>query len=161
MKVGDLFEFARRFNGKPFKGTWKDVEIGLDPRRLPKGDTPSLIPGVPIFNRRAMDALRDVLEHNGELLPVIIVGEEYFLFNVTTVVDALDASNSEVIRFNGSTKVLNIRSYSFFSEKLSGRSIFKIPQTPTGDVFVTDAFVKRVNSAALKGFWFPLVWSSD
>lgn len=161
MKVGDLFAFARRFDGKPFKGSWKDVEIGLDPRRLPNGDTPSLIPGVPIFSGKAVAALQDFLKQNGELLPTIIEGDEYFLFNVTTVVDALDESSSKIDRFHGSTKVLYIDSYSFFGDKLSGISIFKIPQTPSGDVFVTDKFVKRVRSARLKGFWFPLVWSSD
>jgi hypothetical protein len=161
MRVGHLFEFARRFDGKPFKRSWKDVEIGLDPGRFPKGDTPSLIPGVPIFSGKAVKALQDVLEQNGELLPVIVGGEEYFLFNVTTVVDALDEPRSEVIRFNGSNKVLTISSYSFFGEKLASRIIFKIPQMLRGDVYVTEPFVKRVRSAGLKGFWFPLVWNSQ
>ena len=161
MRVGNLFEFARRFDGKPFKGSWKDVEIGLDPRRLPKGDTPSLIPGVPVFSGKAVTALQDVLEQNGELLPIFVEGDEYFLFNVTTVIDALDESNSKIDRFEGSSKVLYIDSYGFFREMLSGTFIFKIPQTPTGNVFVTDQFVGRVRAAGLKGFWFPLVWSSD
>lgn len=47
------------------------------------------------------------------------------------------------------------------SEYLTGMSIIKIPQTSSSAVFVTDKFVKRVRSARLKGFWFPLVWSSD
>lgn len=161
MPGGGLYEFAGRFNGSPMKNSVSDAKIKKDPRRLPKGDFPSLIPNVPVFSRRAVEALRDLLEGHGEILPVMISGDEYFLLNVTRVVDALDESNSEVIRFEGSSKVLNIRSHSFYEEKLFGIMIFKIPQVITMDVFVTDAFVERVRSAGLKGFWFPLVWSSD
>jgi len=161
MPGGDLYEFAGRFNGRPMKKLGNDPKIKKDPRRLPKGDFPSLIPNVPVFSRRAVEALRDLLEGHGEILPVMISDDEYFLLNVTRVVDALDESNSEVIRFEGSSKVLNIRSHSFYEEKLFGIMIFKIPQVITMDVFVTDVFVERVRSAGLKGFWFPFVWSSD
>ena len=161
MPGGGLYEFAGRFNGSPMKNSVSDAMIKKDPRRLPKGDFPSLIPNVPVFSRRAVEAMRDLLESHGEILPVMISGDEYFLLNVTRVVDALDESNSEVIRFEGSSKVLNIRTHSFHEEKLFGIMIFKISQVITMDVFVTDAFVERVSSAGLKGFWFPLVWSSD
>jgi hypothetical protein len=162
MTAGDLFEFARCFHGKPMQGLWTDVKIGVDPDSysLPEGDFPSLIPDVPVFSPKAIAALRDLLVGNGEILPVTIVGEQYFLFNVTRVVDALDEENSEIIRFEGSSRVLNIREYAFFHRKLSGRVIFKIPQMLDGWIFVTDLFVKRVQSAGLKGFWFPVVWSS-
>lgn len=161
MPGGDLYEFARRFNGKPMKRLGGDPKIKKYRGRLPKGDFPSLIPGVPVFSPRAVEALRDLLEETGEIFPVTISSEEYFVFNVTKIVDALDEPNSEVIRFKGSSKVLNIRSHSFYTEKLFGIVIFKIPQVITMDVFVTDTFVERVHSAGLEGFWFPAVWSSD
>jgi hypothetical protein len=161
MTVGDLFEFARRFNGKPMRRPWSDVKIGKDPRCMPKGDFPSLIPGVPVFSLRAVTELRNLLVGNGEILPVKIVGEEYFLFNVTRVVDALDEDSSEIIRFKGTSRVLNIREYGFHTRKLSGLAIFKIPQLVDDCIFVSDIFVERVQSAGLKGFWFPVVWSSE
>jgi hypothetical protein len=49
----------------------------------PKGDFPSLIPGTPVFSRKAVVELRDMLDGNGELLSTFIGPEEYFLFNVT------------------------------------------------------------------------------
>ncbi len=161
MPGGDLYECARCFNGKPMKKLSTDLRIKKDPRRLPKGDFPSLIPNVPVFSPRAVETLRDLLEGNGEILPVMSSGDRYFLFNVTRVIDALDEPNSEVIRFEGCSKVLNIRSHSFYEEKLFGMVVFKIPQVVTMDVFVADPFVERVHSAGLKGFWFPLVWSND
>ncbi len=161
MITGDLFEFARRFNGRPMERPWTDVKIGLAPdaNSFPKGDFPSLIPDVPIFSRKAVIVLGDLLEGNGEALPITCDSEEYFLFNVTRVVDVLDESNSEIVRFEGSSRVLNIRDYAFFGERLFGLVVFKIPQD--SNVFVTDIFVKRVKSEGLKGFWFPRVWSSE
>jgi hypothetical protein len=160
MTAGDLFEFANRFNGKPMKRPWTDVTIGKDPRRLPKGDFPSLIPGVTVFSQKAVTALRDLLEKNGQILPVSIAGEGYFLYNVTRIVDALDETDSSMDRFDDG-RVFYIDDHSFFPHKLAGLSIFKIPQMPDGSVFVTDVFVERVQSAGLKGFWLPVVWSRD
>jgi hypothetical protein len=63
MSVGDLFEFARRFNGVPMKRLWTDVTIGWDPDmlKLPKGDFPSLVTNVPVFSRKAATTLADLL----------------------------------------------------------------------------------------------------
>jgi hypothetical protein len=162
MPNDDLFDFARRFNGKPMncKTFYEIICVDPDSYSSPKGDFPSLIPGVPVFSRRAVVELRDLLDGNGELLSTFIGPEEYFLFNVTRVIDALDVSRSDVIRFENSSKVLDIDSHVFYRGRIGGIPIFKIPQVLTMDVFVTDRFVDRVHTAGLKGFWFPLVWSS-
>jgi hypothetical protein len=162
MPGGDLFEFAGRFNGRPVTRLDGYERIRLDPdtRTHRKGDFPSLIPGVPVFGRRAMDALRDLLERNGEAFPIIIAGDEYFLFNVTRVVDALDESRTKLRRFDDG-RVYQIDSYAFFPDRVASEVIFRIPQLIDSTPYVTDEFVKRVESANLKGFWFPLVWSSD
>jgi hypothetical protein len=159
LKVGNLSEFVQRFDGRPMNGPCADVTLQWDPAdRLPKGDFPWLV-GVPVFSSRAIHALGDLLEGHGEILPTTIEGEQYFLFNVTKVIDALDEANSEVIRYVGSAKVLRIPRYIFSAEKLTGIVIFKIPHFYR--VFVTDSFVERVKSAGLKGFWFPRLWSTD
>ena len=163
MPFDDLFEFTRRFNGKPLKRKTVYELICTDPDSYsdPKGDFPSLIPNVPVFSRRAVAQLHDLLDGNGELLSTFIGSEEHFLFNVTRVIDALDESKSEIIRFENSSKVMDIDSHVFYRDRLVGAVIFKIPQVRTMDVFVTDTFVDRVHAAGLKGFWFPLVWSSE
>ena len=162
MPFDDLFEFTRRFNGKPLKRKTVYELICTDPDSYsdPKGDFPSLIPNVPVFSRRAVAQLHDLLDGNGELLSTFVGREEYFLFNVTRVLDALDESKSELERFDDG-RVFYIDHHSFFEDKLVGSSIFKIQQVRTMDVFVTDTFVDRVHAAGLKGFWFPLVWSNE
>ena len=160
---GDWSPFCDLFNGVPVQRPWTDVTIGWDPdtRRKPKGDFPDLFTHIPVFTPKAATALADLLEGNGELLPILIAGEEYLLFNVTRVTDALDESRSEIIRFDDSPKILDIDVYCFFPEKIGNTTIFKIPQMVTSDVFVTEEFVDRVRSARLKGFEFTLLWSSE
>lgn len=76
----DLSSFSHRFQGSPFKDSWTDMRIEVDPdtRRFPIGDFPSLIANVPVFSRRAVLALKDLLEANGELLPITCAGDEYY-----------------------------------------------------------------------------------
>ena len=163
MCSGNLDEFLWRFDGTPMKGRWTDVTVLWNPEmsRLPKGDYPFLMLGLPIFTRRAIEVLGDLLEGNGEIIPTTCEGDQIFFFNVTKVIDALDESDSEVIRFDDSSDVMRIGRHVFFRIKLVGSLIFKIPQWPTRRVYVTDRFVKRVESTGLKGFWFRRVWSTD
>ncbi len=112
-----------------------------------------------MFNRKAVNVLAEFLKPNGELLPIICEGEEYFLFNTTRLVDALDEENSEVDRFDEG-RIMGIDRYAFFKDKLVGETVFKLPQCPIGWVYATDPFVHRVLETGLRGFRFPLVWSS-
>jgi hypothetical protein len=162
MPQGGLYEFASLFKGTPIKRLPK-LSIALDPdsHSLAKGDFPSLLPSIPIFSARAVELIEDILKDSGELLPIRCGPETYFVLNVTRIIDALDESNSEIIRFEGSSRILNIHDYVFVKERLVDIMIFKIPQMTDHNIFVTDQFLKRVKSARLKGFWFPLLWSSE
>ena len=68
-------------------------------RNLPPGDFPHLAVAVPVFSLRAVNVLRGMLEENGQILPLSCTEGEYYAFNVTTFIDALDESHSEVKRF--------------------------------------------------------------
>lgn len=157
----DIVEFNRRFDGASMKNTWTGAEaFSFIPEKLPKGDTPGFSTHIPVLSSRAVAALSDLLEENGELLPIACDKEDYYLFNVTRVVDALDESNCELDRFpNG--RIMDVVRYSFFPDKLEGVNVFKIPQAVLMDVFVTDLFVQRVKTAGLGGFKFREVWRSD
>ncbi len=163
LPVGDLNVFNRRFDGTPMKRPVTDVTIAWGPEttHLPKGDYPHLLLSLPVFSLRAVEALRDLLEGNGEILPTTCEGDQLFFFNVTKVIDALDESNSEVIRFDHIPEVMRIERYTFFVEALTQAVIFKIPQFRTGRVYVTDLFVERVKSTGLRGLGFPRLWSTD
>jgi hypothetical protein len=154
-------EFTKLFDGSPMKPfSEKRAEFRFVPRRLPKGDTPSFTSNIPVFNRNAVNALYDMLEPNGELLPIICEGENYFLFNVTRLINALDEDSCDLERFDDG-RIMDIDRYSFFKDRLRGTVVFKLPQDSLGWVYVTDPFVMRVKATGLRGFKFPLVWSSD
>lgn len=108
-----------------------------------------------MFSRRAVDALRDMLEPNGELLPVEHKGVKgnYFVYNVQTVSNALDVRKSDYQEY----RPLDIFSYAFIPEKLVGATVFMLPVGMTY-LYVTTAFVERVKSAKLHGFGFDKVW---
>ncbi len=160
MEDGGL-EFTRRFNGTPLKNLLTGNEpFRFVPRILAKGDTPAYDPTIPVFNRKAVDALADLLEPNGELLPIKCGGEEYFLFNTTRLVDALDEDRSDLERFDDG-RIWCIDRHSFVKDRVVGETVFKLRQRPIGRVYVTDPFVQRVLETGLRGFSFPLVWSSE
>ena len=116
---------------------------------------------IPAFSRRAVDALRDFLEPNGELLPLASSVGEYYAYNITTVADVLDQERSEFQwldegrTFKSFSKVVR---YECIPEKMEGLSIFRIVEeviTP----FVSSAFVDRVMQHELRGFLFTKLWA--
>lgn len=149
----------RRFDGGPLRAEWKPLEImavDTDDELALLGDH-ALLGTIPVLSERAVDALADVLQANGELLPLIFRRKPYFALNVTTVTDALDESRSKVHRFS-SGRVMAIDEFAFRPERVRALTIFKIPELPRGFVFVTDTFVDRVRTAGLQGFDFHEVW---
>lgn len=125
-------------------------------RNLPPSDFPSLT-GVPVFSARAVNALQRLLRQNGEILPLSCSEGEYYAFNLTTSIDALDESNSKVERFRSDGSIMQINEFVFLSERFGGAAIFKIPQSKA-KIFVTDRFRKMVMDNGLLGFEFVNVW---
>ena len=159
----EMMKEYKRFNGSEIEkldSSWcAEIYQGED---KPSSDFPSLASHIPVFNQTAIVALEGLLESNGEFFPLCCLGCDKSLkaFNVTTVVDALDADNSEIKRFKSSGRVMRINKYQFDADKL-GQSIFKLPETPLMSVFVTDEFVAQVKKSELTGFLFEEVWSDE
>lgn len=150
------------FDGKPLISSWTAPAVQVFredkfTRNLPPSDFPNLVPDVPVFSLRAVNVLQGLLHENGEILPLSCSEGEYYAFNVTTSINALDESKSEVKRFESSGRIMRIIKYEFFADRLSGATIFKIPQT-RANVFVTDKFRTIVMDNGLIGFEFVNVW---
>lgn len=121
-------------------------------------DYPGLDFGDPAFSKRACDVLKEFLEPNGELLPLNSERGEYYFFNITSVVDALDVENS-ICHFwqEPPSTALEIDHFEFHEEKLKVPPIFRLREYPQGTI-VTDEFVKRVKDYGLNGFEFQKIW---
>jgi hypothetical protein len=141
--------------------TWQPPKLIGDVR--PENDFPgegAPVALVPVFSQRAVEGLREFLEPNGELLPVLTALGTYFAYNLTTVVDALDTENSEIFWHDIRTKKWRAREVNVFRFKprsLDGLTIFKIPQMPVA-IYVTEPFVQRVRELGLNGMWITKVW---
>jgi hypothetical protein len=166
------------FDGKPMRAIWRPIEYKVNVVPKEKYDGWKYPPsdvyangGKVIFSRKAVDALSDMLEVNGEILPLIFEGKEneYFAYNVLTVSNAVDEEKSEIDRRQDG-RFSHIKRYEFDPTQLTGLIIFKTwenksPRVPNShtyvsvEVFVTDSFVKRVKEAGLFGFDFRLKWS--
>lgn len=152
------------FCGKPIGKRWVPLRVEIlrdkEHKDRPSSDFPGFGAGRPTFSDRAVEILRDFLEDNGEIFPLDCEDRNYYVFNVTRMVDALDEENSDVERFS-SGRIMEVNRFAFYPDKVRDLSIFKIPQFPIGDVYVTDSFTNRVKSANLTGFAFDLLWDSE
>jgi hypothetical protein len=175
-------EYRSRYNlfrGQSVSEFWQPIEVVPEDRETyqwqstpPLGDFPCLTSaGIePVFSRLAVDALSNLLEGNGELLPLNCAEGEYYLFNTTRIVDALDEEKTE---FKPYSEVDPDMAYqdddphapvitrpAFYPEVVADLTIFKIPlRYPFGGTLVTDKFVQRVQETELTGFAFELLWS--
>ncbi len=123
----------------------------------PFNDYPCLEIAEPVFSRRAIDALGDMLTKNGELLPLKTDVGEYCLYIVMTKLDALDSKKSRLCRSRPGTTALDIEYFAFKRERLPGAAIFRVREHPN-IYLVTDSFKERVEQAGLNGFNFIKVW---
>jgi hypothetical protein len=112
------------------------------------------------FSGRAVKALGDFLGVSGQLLPLLSADGEFYLWNVTVLIDALDEDASDLERFS-SGRVMMVNRWVFRPERLHGVTAFKIPQLPQAFTFVTDTFVDRFAAAGLSGLAPLRLWSMD
>jgi hypothetical protein len=179
-----LEEYESRFgwfeNRQPIGEAWFPVQVEESKHtysHIP-GDYP-LVNGfpndciTPFFSQQAAAALADLLEGNGELLPLVCDFGQYYAFNITREVEALDEGRSEFKLLSeidpdllsispDASDILCISRYQFSSEMVAELNIFKLPKRYHAEMpLVTDRFVERVRDANLKGFAFNLLWSSS
>lgn len=120
-------------------------------------DFPWLGEHAPILKKPAVDALAPMLTRYGQLLP--LKGENVLLFNVTTVLDALDKEKSGIVYFDNGD-ILDIEHHVFKRDVIGTAEIFKLPQRASA-VYVTGSFVEQVRSSRLRGVSFAPVWTSE
>jgi len=151
------------FDGTSRKEGWTPPRMYRERANKRSGNKPADLPfcGEDLIMRRsAVDALRDVLEKHGEILPAATDdGVELWVFNVMVVIDALDKERSILKTIEG-TDIVTLRDPVFIESAIGDAEIFMLATRPHR-VYYTDRFVKRVKAAKLKGTDFDKVWSSE
>jgi len=149
----------RWLSGKPVAQEWPTPQVDViyqDPKGkwLPSSDFPSFtVSHIPVFSARAVEILGELLTKNGELLPLNCIDGEYFAYNVLNLVSALDQEKSDIVRFS-TGRIMTVRKYALYEDKLADQIIFKIPEIVLLSVFVTDRFKHKIEDAGLTGFCF-------
>jgi len=153
----------RSFDGSSRKEGWKPPHVTrkrVSKRGSCKSADLPYTHGSLFLRRSAVDALRDILDAHGELLPLTTDdGVELFVFNTRFFIDALDKERSVIERIEG-TDAITIRKYVFIEPMIRGIDIFRMPFGSRNDYF-SDRFVARVKAAKLKGTDFIKLWSSE
>jgi hypothetical protein len=154
------------FDGKPRARSWKPIamkrlkDLGdglpVQPVDFPCGSGAGDLP----MTDAAREKIRPYLEKYGEFLPLNCDEGNFWTFNVTHFIDALDENASDVLRSSDDPKVvLMIHKHVFQPEKLTTDWMFKLPQSRgRGAVYVTDPFVDFIRASGLTGLDFKRVW---
>lgn len=131
----------------------------VEGRVRPINDYPCVDLSIPAFSRRAVDVLREFLQPNGELLPLVSRVGDYFAYNVTTVADILDRKKSKVKWYDDSEQIIavEISRYEFRPSRLRALTIFRLVEQPAL-TYVTQKFVDLVKDHDLQGFHFIKLW---
>ena len=82
------------------------------------GDFTNVLFATTAVNKRAVEALADLIEDQVEFLPLIAADREWYLLNITNLVDAVDFSKSDVKFFPDGQEIMRIKKAFFFEEKL-------------------------------------------
>lgn len=154
--------------GQPMAGEWVPLKVEWAPPEFPVGeDTSTDFPSlqtVAVMTPRAADALLELIEGRVELLPLDVEGgDKLYAVNVLRLSDALDEQASELKRFpHDPSRIMRIVSHAFDPDKLAGETIFRLVQQPKSYTYITDAFVRRVREAGLRGLDLDHpVWTAE
>jgi len=153
--------FNGQFCGKPVPRPFVYPILERDATAAPKplDDMPCSIPGVILFSERAAEAMRPLIDHCGEFLPMDWAEGRLVAFNVCPLMDAIDFGRCKADPApSGKCWLPGTRpDLAFRDEVIERVPIFKVPQY-TGSAFVTEAFKQRWGETGLVGAKFERVW---
>jgi hypothetical protein len=111
-----------------------------------------------IFSEPAATALRELLEPSCQRVPVTCPDHELAGYKLDAVEDVLDAMHSDGWwdDYKVRRRASDIKSYTFFTDRLGSAAIFTLPQH--WQTLVLQPFVDVVRAQEFNGFRFRKVW---
>lgn len=153
-------EEVQSYDGRSKNEGWELLQV----RRMYDRDfsnTPGLSSHIPVFDKKAVEVLKDLLEGYAEILPLECQEGEFYAINVIEVLDCIDYDKSDFKTFRDGKRIMRFKKYEFKKQIVEGKHIFKIVDEPLRRPFVSDEFRQRVIDSKLAGFVFELVWDSE
>lgn len=157
------YEIFDTLDGERMGSSWQPLRVKVvgptKRRKFQRSDFPWLGGYALVMRASAADCLRDILESNGEILPIFgDDGSDMFVFN-SKILDALDVCHSSLINFPGTDRIMKILKHSFLEDVILKSDIFKLPYKGSS-TFVSQKFFDRVISSNLRGLDMIEVWSA-
>jgi uncharacterized protein DUF1629 len=160
---GADYQAFRLLDGTSRKADWKPIRVQRVRAYWNEAFRPADFPwygdDILVMRRSAVEALRDMLDAHGEVLPLETEdGIELYAFNAR-VIDALDKERSSLMYFGDEGRILHVKKAVFTPSAVQGVDMFRVP-TGTSSTYVSERFVERVQAAKLTGLTFTEEWSS-
>lgn len=152
------------FDGTPQKDVWRPVPIRSPFKSKKIVDFMYWDPTAIVASQKAVDILTPLFLPYAEILPLQCSWGNYYITNVTYLIDCINYTESEYIPFGdgktefGAPRVLWISKHVFYPERIKGIPIFKELNDPKGTIYVNEIFVDCVEKFKLKGLKFKLIW---
>jgi hypothetical protein len=104
-----------------------------------------------------MNILSPLIEAYGEFLPLTSDDGEFYAYNTTHIIDALDQEASDFTRFPSSGRISGWNHLVFKEDMIAEIPLFLVPEFPKGRLFLTEHFVECCAKNDLKGMKFKPV----
>lgn len=159
------WDVLTELDGSPRGRTWIPPRVRRVRPSNREGFRPSDAPypcmsSILVFRHSAVDALRDLLDAYGELLPLEDEGGvELYVYN-PRVLEAFDQVLSKGPRDEHGNLEAATRPV-FIPSIVEGVDIFKAGSGRAKEIYLSERFLQRWKKAKLKGLDFTLAWDSD
>ena len=141
---------------KPYSAIWKNpIKVNFSDNS--EGMTGTGIPEIAehqgrlFLSQKAYEILRDLLEKDGEFLPVEYENGQGFIFNPLSLAEAVDGIDNKLSVKNEWGEVENI---AFHNDKVKNLQIFKSNFDAHYNVFCQESVKNAVEKSGLKGVIF-------
>jgi hypothetical protein len=155
-KLGEVFELEDF--GKPMQDSWQPVSGKLLPQVGGATTAPDITTSstdMLVLNQKAYDTLKDTLEPFGELLPIVVNDETYYLLNVLHRLpeEVIDSENSEYEYYD--EEEVGFKTLRFDENKIPEDSlIFCVQNKFAYNIYCDDRFKKLIEDNELGGLYF-------
>ncbi|MFX3648362.1 MAG: imm11 family protein [Paenibacillus sp.] len=153
-------ELGSDFNGNSKGKIWTPTKVKTLYKKK-YSDFPRLIIGKPIMKKNVKEVFEDHISKEVELLPLIHDELELYVVNVTNILECVDWNRSDVRSYSDGDFAGFNKLVFDFSKIPNNTYMFKIKETATVEVFVTDLFKEVVDEHKFKGLNFSVVYDSD
>ncbi|MGQ8873814.1 imm11 family protein [Paenibacillus sp. TSA_86.1] len=153
-------ELGSDFNGDIKGEIWTPTKVKTVSKKK-YNDFPRLFPGVPIIKKYIKEVFEPYITNDVEFLPLFHDDFELYVLNITNVLDCVDWTRSDVRTYSDGEWADFNKLVFDFSKIPDDTYMFKIKETATVQVFVTDLFKSVVDEHKFKGLNFSVVYDSE